>query len=327
MERQGTRLLHSAPVVALTLHGDRGREPQLIDLGNVIVPSMLELYTVTAEELLGRASSMLIRRAAAGDDTDGEDHEPVSNGDVRDGVHIASLSYRAPEVLTCLMPFSAALDMWALGTTLIEVGDGVVTLRSRICFLKCFGVPCVQTQVRTGHRLFPPSHNMLQVIQSVLGPLPFMTPVSRCMQPPEACVIPSGPYCPSQIITRISELTGIGDSDALGFLSGLLRLDPVTRFSARDALAHSFLRPYTRLLPPEVLAVLRLPVPHADAISPLSSPMLSPVSIRESIASPSVAIRSVASKRSKVPSTAASSPDQKPELPSNSKRPAKRLRC
>jgi serine/threonine protein kinase len=94
---------------------------QLIDLGNVIVPSMLELYSATADELLTRASSTLYGRASGGEDTDGEDHEPVANGDVRDGVHIASLSYRAPEVLTCLLPFSAALDMWALGATLVEV--------------------------------------------------------------------------------------------------------------------------------------------------------------------------------------------------------------
>lgn len=40
---------------------------------------------------------------------------------IADGVLIASLNYRAPEVLTCVTPFTSKLDMWALGVTLVEV--------------------------------------------------------------------------------------------------------------------------------------------------------------------------------------------------------------
>ncbi len=107
---------------------------QVIDLGNTIVPSLLEAYSDTAISLRRRA-------LRSSDSSDSDSDEECSHSELADGTAIASLSYRAPEVMACVLPFTAAIDMWALGVSLIEV-------RVHVRIYMCGGVShCVPADV------------------------------------------------------------------------------------------------------------------------------------------------------------------------------------
>ena len=100
---------------------------QVIDLGNLIVPELGRMYDASAHEAdrgarnYLRATSALPIPDSDSDYTDDDDDPCATLAHPTDGVQIASLHYRAPEALACMPPFTAAVDMWALGVSLIEV--------------------------------------------------------------------------------------------------------------------------------------------------------------------------------------------------------------
>ncbi|EWM22508.1 Protein kinase, ATP binding site [Nannochloropsis gaditana] len=177
----------------------------------------------------------------------------------RDDYEIQTLSYRAPEVLVggCGgRAFDHKIDMWSLGVLLVEL--------------------------YLGRPLFRASSQALMVkrILSVLGPLParaFVTgkfytayfgPDHRLRR--EILSLPDDPVQATTALTDpagtpnafrydrdrhrrlVCELLRSQDSNLIGFVCGLLDLDPRSRLSAFQALMHPFLAesfPFTLLKP------------------------------------------------------------------------------
>jgi len=126
---------------------------------------------------------------------------------------VQTLWYRAPEVLLgqCIPggnSYGAGVDIWSVGAVLAELLGGAP--------------------------LFPAQSeiDLIGMIRAVVpDPTHCWTAVDHKLRRAET--VPT---------TTLSEVTGIADPEALDLLSKLLTMDPATRLTAQEALAHPYFR-------------------------------------------------------------------------------------
>jgi len=152
--------------------------------------------------------------------------------------HIATLPYRAPELLFSLPEHSTAVDLWAVG--------------------------CILAEMLLRRELFP-GRSVRQQIKLVV--LSLGTPPSSMLdevgcEKTRAYIHSFGtqPALPWEDIVRLRPASrGGGDAgeesreetEALDLIAKLMRMDPNERIDVHEAIYHSFLRPYVPVIPVE----------------------------------------------------------------------------
>jgi dual specificity tyrosine-phosphorylation-regulated kinase 2/3/4 len=139
--------------------------------------------------------------------------------------YVQSRFYRAPEVVL-RVPYSCKVDMWSLG--------------------------CIVAELFTGEPLFPgdSEQELLEMMMQLLG-IPPQELTNKSRKKKHYFDSDGSPYLiedPAEGILRIPgskslvQAVPCGDTQMLSFISGCLQMDPSKRMSARDALAHPFVK-------------------------------------------------------------------------------------
>ncbi|XP_059189311.1 STKc_p38 domain-containing protein [Centropristis striata] len=130
--------------------------------------------------------------------------------------YVVTRWYRAPEVIFNWMHYSQTVDVWSAA--------------------------CILAEMITGHVLFP-GHDSIDQLKKILRltGTPDSSLVQK-MQSKDAQSYVQG--LPPQKKKNFKEVFASMDENAVGLLEGMLLLDPETRLTAKQGLAHPFLAEY-----------------------------------------------------------------------------------
>lgn len=128
--------------------------------------------------------------------------------------YVATRWYRAPENLLGYSEYGAEMDMWAVG--------------------------CLIAELNSGDPLFPGSNeiDMVQMIQKLLGP--FSTEQIEAIGNNDRLKGIKLEQDEEEMTTVEDRFGGLLSKDAIKMMQGLLNLDPSRRFTAEQALQHSW---------------------------------------------------------------------------------------
>lgn len=135
-----------------------------------------------------------------------------------DDFQIQPLCYRSPEVVFGL-PFDCAIDAWSIGLLLLEIwlGRGIFTE-------------------------FSDAKSLCKAIVEHFGPIPESFSVGKFWTEYAATVQEAAASLSSKPNSLISQLQTSGmETDGVDFFERLLRLDPKSRLTPKEAVCHPFL--------------------------------------------------------------------------------------